>query len=205
MKFSPAGTTLRPLVRMFSWNRGYRLRLLTASLLLCGATCVLMVYPLGLRMLVNSIIYSRDRRQLFLIVAWLSGLFVVRAVLTFGGAYLSRQTGERISARIRSSLFSHLQTLPFSFFSEEHVDDVASRLNNDVSAVRRSISESSGRTITHCASLVSAVAIMLWVNWRLALLAIVAAPLVSMIAYISGGKLQTLGKAVQEKLSHANA
>jgi ATP-binding cassette subfamily B protein len=91
--------------------------------------------------------------------------------------YLGSQIGEGIIADLRSSVYAHLQRMSLRFFTDTKTGELMSRLNNDVVGAQRAINGVIVSTIANTISLIGAAAIMISLEWRLTLVALVVLPL----------------------------
>src|SRR5918992_3967628 len=66
----------------------------------------------------DEIFIKRDARMLVVIPLLLLGAYVVKGVARYGQTYLMASVGERVVARVRRTLYLHIQEMPLSFFSE---------------------------------------------------------------------------------------
>jgi ABC-type multidrug transport system fused ATPase/permease subunit len=105
------------------------------------------------------------------------GLAVLSSMAAYFREYLLRRLGEEVAFDIRVGLFRHIQSLSLNFHDSTRVGDLIERVTGDVGAVRKMATESILQFATCAAILVSFVAIMLWVNWTLALIAVGTVPL----------------------------
>lgn len=95
-------------------------------------------------------------------------------------------TGQRILFDLRQQLFNHLQTLSFRFFDGRPAGKIMSRITNDTNAIGELINGGLITIVMEVTHLVGIVAILLWMDWQLALLSFITLPLLFLIV----GKLQ---------------
>ena len=88
-------------------------------------------YPMLTRRIINDYIPGQ-KLQLFLgwVVAMLL-IYLAKTLLTYFTIYWGHTVGVRIQSDMRRDLFSHIQTLPFSFFDENKTGALLSRVVND--------------------------------------------------------------------------
>ncbi|GGG88418.1 ABC transporter ATP-binding protein [Paenibacillus radicis (ex Gao et al. 2016)] len=86
-------------------------------------------------------------------------------------------TGQRILFDLRQQLFDHLQKLSFRFFDGRPAGKIMSRITNDTNAIGELINGGLITTVMEVTHLVGIIAILLWMDWQLALLSFVTMPL----------------------------
>ncbi len=131
----------------------------------------------------------------------LTVLFLVQAFLSFGHNYLSGAVGQRVLTDLRNSLFSHLQTLALPFFSHRRTGELLSRMTNDLGVVQTLATELPVNIIRQGLILIGGVIIILYMNWRLSLLAFFLIPIVVTAARFMGRRLRKLSTEVQDHLA----
>ena len=91
----------------------------------------------------------------------------------------------RVSAEIlfdmRLSLYAHLQRLSPRFYARTRLGDIVSRLNNDISEIQRVAAEAALAWVGNVLFLVGSLVMMVWLDWRLALIALAPLP-ISLVA-----------------------
>ena len=191
--------------RIFRLSRPYRLRLYGALVLTSMASLVALVVPLGLRELLNAVFEEADRATLDQLTIGLIVIFLVQAIVSFGGNYLLEWTGERIVADLRQRIYGHLHRLTLRFFSNNRTGDLTSRLTNDVSSIRSAVTQALSDMLTQSLSLVGSVALMVVLNWRLSLIIFLVVPAVTVAAIYFGRKIRKLARDIQDRLADTTA
>ena len=100
--------------------------------------------------------------------------------------YFNASIGEGVIYDLRVSLFSHLQRMSLRFFTNTKTGELMSRLNNDVGGAQRAVTGTIVDLVTNVVTLTMTLAIMIRLEWRLTLLAIVVLPLFLIPARLFG-------------------
>jgi ATP-binding cassette subfamily B protein len=136
---------------------------------------------------------------------------VYLAVLAFGfGArwaqsYLMQAVGQRVMADLRAQMVAHLQGLSMSFFSRTPVGRLVTRVTNDVDALNELITSGAVAIFGDVFTMIGIMAIMLWMNWRLALAAFAVLPAVYLITERFRLRSRDAFRAVRTRLARINA
>ena len=193
------------LARIFRLSRPYRLRLYGALVLTMLGSVIALVVPLGLRELLDAVFQEANRTQLDRLTIGLFVLFFVQAIVSFGGSYGLRWTGERIVADLRQRLYRHLHRLHLGFFADRRTGDLTSRLTNDVGSIREAVTRALAEMLTQSLSLLGSVVLMMVLNWRLSLIIFLVVPLVTGAAVYFGRTIRQLSRQIQDRLADTTA
>lgn len=140
------------------------------------ATALTLIQPYFSKLLIDRALMPRDMRAL----VWIAGLMSLTSALGFVVNILASYRYVKISAAmlfdLRLALFQHLQTLSPRFYAGYRLGDLMSRLNNDAGEVQRVSADALLSVLSNIGFLVGAVAMMLWLNWRLFLVGVVLIP-----------------------------
>lgn len=98
------------------------------------------------------------------LLIWLSGQF---------GAQLQ----EFVTRDLRNTLYSHLQRLPLSYFTRTKAGQILARVLTDTQQTKQVITEAVTRSVQSAATIITSIAAMFVISWKLSLLSLVVAPL----------------------------
>jgi subfamily B ATP-binding cassette protein MsbA len=195
----------RDLLRLLSYTKPYRVRLIVALISLLIAGGLGLAFPQVVGMLIDAAFVERDSHKLNQFALLLVGLFASQAGFSFLRTYLLSYTGERIVADVRTQLYNHLTELPVSFFANRRVGELTSRLASDVSVVQTVTTGSVTELLRSALLLVGGVTIIFITNARLSLLMLAIVPVVIVAAHLYGRYVRRLSTQVQDRLAEANS
>lgn len=181
--------------RVWGFARPYRgtIAIFLASILL--AALLALVPPLVVRAILDDAIPQANRGM----IAWLAGAAVaaalIDAALQIVQRWCSARVGEGLIADLRVALFDKVQRLPVAFFTRTPTGALTSRLNNDVVGAQSAVTSTLGSVVSNVVVLVTTLAAMLALEWRLTLLALVVLPLFIVPARRVGRRLQHISRA----------
>ncbi len=119
-------------------------------------------------------------RVALLIAAAYIGIYVATA----GQRWLVSRVSLRVLAGLRRDLFRHLQALPLGYHDRHIIGVTISRVINDVGVINDLLSQGLVTLAGDSIVLVGIVAMMLWMNPRLALVAFSVAPIMALATYL---------------------
>jgi ATP-binding cassette subfamily B protein len=123
--------------------------------------------------------------------------FLMRRVLTG----VSRD----IEYDMRNDFFAHLQTLPLSYFQTHRTGDLMSRATNDLNAVRMMIGPAVMYASNTVLGFIVALGLMIAIDARLTLFALIPLPFVSISVKYFGGMIHKRFEQIQAQLSEVSA
>jgi ATP-binding cassette, subfamily B, multidrug efflux pump len=106
---------------------------------------------------------------------------------------------------MRNDLFAHLQRLPLSYFQTHRTGDLMSRATNDLNAVRMMIGPSVMYSANTLLTFVVALTVMITIDARLTLLALIPLPFVSISVKVFGSMIHKRFEQIQAQLSEVSA
>jgi ATP-binding cassette subfamily B protein len=115
-----------------------------------------------------------------------AGLFALTLAVLYAlrmvEAYLMALAGQRVTHDLRGELFSHLLRLEAAFFDRNPVGRLMTRVLSDVEAVSEAFTSGLLAIAADVITLSGVVAIMLWMDWRLALVTFAIVPVLAAVA-----------------------
>jgi ATP-binding cassette subfamily B protein len=178
--------------RVWGFARAYRLQML-AFLGTIGLLALLAIIPpLLVRTLINDAIPRRSLRLIDLIGLAAIGVALANAGLSLTQRWFSARIGEGLIFDLRTALFDHVQRQPLAFFTHSQTGALISRMNNDVVGAQRALTGTLGSVASNVIGLVTTLAAMFVLNWRITLVALVVLPLFLAPARRVGKRLQEI-------------
>ncbi|ALV35851.1 ABC transporter ATP-binding protein [Streptomyces sp. CdTB01] len=118
------------------------------------------------------------------------GTFLVAGVLMAVATRLVNRTVNRTMYRLRENVQTKLSRLPLSYFDKRQRGEVLSRATNDIDNIGQTLQQSMGQLINSLLTIIGVLAVMFWVSWLLALVALVTVPLSFVVATRVGKRSQ---------------
>ena len=144
-------------------------------------------------------------------LAALQKLLVIFAAVFVSGSlvgavqvWLTVAVSQRVVLRLRRALFDKLQQLPLAYFDTHAQGDLMSRLTNDIDNVSSSVTQSSAQLMSGAIAIVGSVAMMLWLDPLLTVVALTTAPLVYALTKLVTERTAAFFKEQQEQLGRMN-
>jgi ABC-type multidrug transport system fused ATPase/permease subunit len=154
--------------------------LLTTALVIVGTAADLLM-PKLFSMVIDEVQQERRMSTVNMIGVAFVITVIVRFFANWGQFYSTQWLGGRVVLDIRNRMFRHLQNLSIGYIDKRGVGTVMTRIQNDVAVIQELFSETVIGIITNVLVLVGIIGIMLWTNWKLALLSFLVLPVMTVI------------------------
>lgn len=189
---------LRGLLR-FLWR--HKARLVAASLALIITAMLQLSLGYGLQILIDEGFSGADTNGLRKAVVFIVGVGAAMALGAMIRFYLVSWLGERVSADLRSAVFSNLVRLHPSYFESNQAGEIMSRLTTDTTLLQTLIGSSVSMAARNALSLVGALVMMLITNLKLSLIILVVVPLTLLPILFFGRRVRTLSNRSQQTIA----
>ncbi len=166
--------------------------MLGLSLLISASSSLGTIGPQFVRVAFDKVIPSGDSQLFIWLGAAFAGFYLVRAGVSYAGMYFSFAFTQNIISDIRMRSYSRLLRLPVERFTAERSGSMVSRVVSDVNALQGMIQAGSTRLAGQFFSIFVILAIVVAMNWQLALVNLFVVPT---LAYITRHYQQPLRQA----------
>jgi ATP-binding cassette subfamily B protein len=174
-----------------------------ATLLLLVGSAAALVYPQGIRVIVDGAIASRDASTVRNAALVMAALAVVQGLAIGGRAWLFAVAGERGVKRVREALFRSLVSQEIGFFDAQRTGDLTSRLGSDTASLQGLLSSQLSMTLRNAVQVVGGLILLVITSPRLTGVMLAVVPAVAIGAVIYGRRIKALAKRYQDALADA--
>lgn len=164
-----------------------------------------LVFPMAVRAVIDQILPDRDVRLLLWVAGGLLLLYVIRVLLQYTVDYWGHVLGVSIEYDMRRDLFDHIQKLSFRYFDNTKTGHIMSRLVNDLNEIAEMAHHAPEDLFIAVITLSGAFAIMLTINWQLALFTFLLVPFMLWFAIRKNKRMQTAFRDMRLKVADINA
>jgi ABC-type multidrug transport system fused ATPase/permease subunit len=149
----------------------------------------------------EQVLETEDRRGLWILVAAVLVAGLARAVFMVGRRLISGRQALGVEFDLRNALYSKLVRLSFGFYDRHQTGQLMSRATVDLQSVRFFLGYGLIFFFQHVLTIVGVTAVMLVVNWRLALVAMAITPFIVVLAYRYSSISHPVLREVQQKMA----
>ena len=195
----------RILARLFGQTRPFAAKrnFLFFLVILRGLQMPLIAWSLGA--VINGPITRGDLTGIAWGVAGFILLCTFTAVTMAFRFRLGMQIAEDVVYNLRSQIMEHLMRMPMGYFDRSRLGSIISRITSDIDALRRGIQVVFFASIMQGGQMVGAAVFMLYYNWRLFLVILLAAPFVHLLNLSFRRRMSRASRTLQESFSRVIA
>ena len=189
--------------KILKYAKPYTKSLIFAFICLTLTSLINLVLPLIVRNMINAVVVLKDS-QVLDGYAWdLLFIIVLQAVFAVVHNYVFGFVGNRMTTDFRIEFFSHIQSLSLRFFQEHRVGEILSRMSNDISVIQNALVTIPVALLRQSITLIGAMAIILYLNWKLTGLILLILPPLMIFARVFGKRLRLFSEKLQDQVAQA--
>jgi ATP-binding cassette subfamily B protein len=151
------------------------------------------------KLLIDDVLVVRKFAVFWSIALAYVTITVLAAAVEFADGYLAAWIGENFLHRLRTRVFSHLQTLSVNFFDRRPLGDILSRLTGDLSAIETLVLSAVTETIAQVIKIILFAGVLCYLNWQLALASSVAVPVCWLAARFFSVRIKAASREVRRR------
>jgi ATP-binding cassette, subfamily B, bacterial len=179
---APPVAALEIVRRFWPFARPYRRWILLGMVPLLAVPAIDTVEIYLFKLVVDDVLVPRELGALAPIAAAYLGLALVGALASFGDEYIATWVGERFLLDLRAKLYGHIHTLAPDQLDRRRTGDLLARLTGDVQAIERFLLSALGEGVGALFRILLFGGALFLLSWKLALAALVVAPLFFLLA-----------------------
>ncbi len=191
--------------RFVSFYKPYRGLFITDLVCALFIAAVDLVYPLISKYALEELLPHNQVGAFYALMGILVGAYVLRGVFQFVVAYWGHLLGVYMETDMRRTLFGHLQTLSFRFYDKHRTGELMSRVISDLFEVVELAHHGPEDLFISLVTLVGAIAVMFYLQWRLALVIAVLVPLLVAFTVFRRKQMGASSRKVKEKVAVINS
>ena len=161
-------------------------------------TAASLAIPLFTRDVIDSFTVESFSMNIVLILV---AIFIVQAIAGGISYYFLAYTGEKLVSDLREKMWTHVLHLPVTFYDETETGETMSRITQDTSVLKNLVTDHLVSFITGMVSVVGAVGILFYLDWKMTLIMLLIVPLTMLIILPLGRMMHRVAKATQNELA----
>ncbi|WP_370398280.1 ABC transporter ATP-binding protein [Tenacibaculum dicentrarchi] len=191
-------------VRLMSFAKHYRTRFIIAA----TSTILLAVFavlnPVILMMAIDDFTTHKDlTRLLYYTIAMLITL-LVQVLFQFSFIYYANWVGQHIIRDIRKKTFRKILSFKMSYFDNSSVGKLVTRVVSDIETIANFFSQGVFMIISDILKMIVVIIVMLYTNWKLALIALVTLPILIYATKIFQIAIKSTFQDVRNQVANLN-
>jgi ATP-binding cassette subfamily B protein len=191
--------------RLIGYLRPYRRHVVVASIAIVGHSIVELAPPLLTKRVLDRYIPAGDVAGLGRMAALYLAVLLTSFALDYLQTWTMQMAGQRIMFDLRMEIYEHLHRLDVRFFDRNPVGRLMTRVTTDVDALNELFTAGVVSVCGDLVTLTGIMAVLIWMDWRLALVAFSVLPLVALIAHWFRTNVRESYRTVRTLIARINA
>ena len=163
------------------------------------------VYPIITRTMLNTLIPERNYRMIVILGLTLLLLYFLKMGLNYFIQFKGHMMGVYMQARMRTDLFAHLETLPYSFYDTHETGKIMTRMTNDLFEVVELAHHGPENIIISVLSIVISFTYLSTIDIRLTLIIFACVPFLLLISYSLRKRMRKAFRDSRTAIAEINA
>ena len=185
----------------------YRTLYIVAILSTLALTVVNLVAPKLLSAMTGIVEAGVDEKGLHTIViltAVLVGLYLLRILFRFLSSYLAHKAAWYLVGDLRTRTYDKLEHMHLGYFHDKQTGDLMSRIVNDTRDFELLYAHMIPESLTNLVTFIGVLAVLLTINWKLALITCAPIPLIFISGFVFSRKVRPFFRTAQKKMGDLN-
>ena len=193
------------LLWLWQFVRPYRLRLVIAILALMATATLTLSLGQGVKLMIDEGFSSQSTVGLANALSVVGLIIFAMSIGAYFRFYMVSWLGERVVADIRKKLYSHLVSLPPSFFEDNLAGEIQSRVTTDTTLLQTVIGSSFSFALRNTLTFIGGLTLMFISNIKLTLIVLLVVPFIVFPLIYFGRKVKKLSRDSQDKIASVGA
>ena len=171
------------------------------------ASAIALVIPLVVRYVTSTVIFMNKKeavQSLFFIGISVTVLILMQCYCNYYISNYGHVMGAKIEYDMRAEIFAHFQKMPFSFYDDQKVGQLMSRITSDLFDITELLHHGPENLIISFIKIIGALVILLSINIKLAIAAFVLIPVMIVYAYFFNKKMKQTFRMNRVKIAEIN-
>ena len=194
-------STLAILRKLWRVLAPYKTRVFGLALLISFGAALQAAGPQFVRYAFDTVIPSGSTDLFVWFGAGFAAFYLFRAAVDYAGMYWSFAVTQQVVSDVRMQAYDHMLRLPVSRFADEQAGSLSSRVVSDPNALEGMIQAAASRLSGQLVAILVVGAILVVMNWQLALVNLVVLPALAAITYYYQEPLRRASQRIRETVA----
>ena len=160
--------------------------------------------PYLLKQTVDVYLKENDSQGLLFYVIIMAVVLILEVLAQFFFTYWANWLGQDIIRDIRNKLFKHITSFKMKYFDNEPVGKLVTRSVSDIESIASIFSQGLFMIVSDILKMIVILGIMLYMNWQLSLIVLLAMPILIYATNIFQKKMKVAFNEVRNEVSNLN-
>jgi len=193
------------LLWLWGFVRPYRARMAIAIIALVATATLTLSLGQGIKLMIDEGFSSQSTLGLANALSVVGFIIFAMSIGAYFRFYMVSWLGERVVADVRKKLYSHLVSLPPSFFEDNLAGEIQSRVTTDTTLLQTVIGSSFSFALRNALTFIGGLTLMFISNIKLTLIVLLVVPFIVFPLIYFGRKVKKLSRDSQDKIATVGA
>ena len=191
--------TLGQMFSLYTYLRPYRGRLFVGLFMLVSSSILGLFFPLFAIYLINSTTHD----EAFRIACLMAAVLLVQAIMSYFQSLLFNTVGEYGLSNLRKALFGHLVEMPMTFFGQQQVGELTSRMFADLTQLQDAFIMAIPQFLRQSIIMLGSMGMMVYISPRLTGVMLICFPPTIVGAILIGRMVGKRSRVTQDELAQS--
>jgi len=191
--------------RLWAYLRPYRREFWLSTACLPLISVFSLIQPYLLMVTIDQYVAQRDTQGVAFMGMVYAGSVVCELIFVYAQYYLTMSVAQKSLADLRVDVFAKVQSLDSGFFDRNPVGRLVTRMTTDVDVINEMFAAGAMTILMDLVTLAGIVGLMLWIDWRLALVSFALLPLLLLAINFFRLRARTSYRLIRERIARLNA
>ena len=192
---------MKTFLRLLLYIKPYRGKLVAAFMLAAGVTVLGLLPPYMVKIIIDDVIIQKDLRLFTVIIGILFLVYILRSILISFRIIMDNKVQQGLIFDLRNHVYHCLQRLSLSYFEVRDTGKIVSRIINDVESLQAIVTAGLVTLFVAFITFIGSLAILVTINLKLTLVAMVPVPLLAFLIFRFSGKAHRSYRQVRRKIA----
>lgn len=185
------------LTRLFRMVLPYKGRLALAFIGMIITASTEPMFPAVMKILLDKGFAGKPTFQLWLVPVAVIGIFVLRGFSTFATSYLMTWITTQLLSQLRAQMFARMLEVSAAYYTSNSMGKIINSMMYEVQQIVDMIRNVLTSLVRDALTVVGLLLFLIWLNWRLTIVALVLLPLVAVVVRMTGKRIRKLTREYQ--------
>jgi len=196
---------LQLFVRLLSYAKKYKTQFFVSAVAVVLLAGFAAVRPVLLQQIIDDYITNKNSKQLLIFVVLMLIVLLFEVIFQFLFIYFANWLGQNIVKDMRIQLFKHLSYFKMQYFNNSSVGKLVTRVVSDIETIASIFGQGLFMIISDLLKMIVIAAVMLWMNWQLALIVFAILPILIFATKVFQKAMKSAFQEVRTEVANLNS
>ncbi len=190
--------------RLMSFVKNYHFQFIISIISVILLAIFAAIRPILLQIIIDDYITNKNAQQLLIYIILMLIVLIIEVIFQLMFIYFANWLGQNIIKDIRIKLFNHLLHFKMKYFNTQAVGKLVTRVVSDIETIASIFGQGLFIIISDILKMLVISGVMLWINWRLALIVFAILPFLIYATKIFQKAMKAAFQEVRKEVSNLN-